>query len=123
MGAASLRWDNRDLELQVTRDSTTILEADGRAKESMPVPQQIDQCIAAELAIRPELRHADGTINHFTVLGCETGADRSATTVPISVRIKIDRLTGSLTVTRRQDDNPNHDTEQHGTCKTTKPPF
>ena len=121
---SSLRWDNnRDVELHVVKETTTLLEADGKTKEYMPVPQQIDKCIATEIATKPGVRNADGTINFFTVLDCVWGSDHSDREVPVSVQIKIDRMTGSLTITRRQDDNPNHDTQHLGACKTVKPQF
>jgi hypothetical protein len=59
----------------------------------------------AAVANNPKLREANGEINMFTILECVTGADWSDNEVPINVSVTINRVTGELTIDRRQDSN------------------
>jgi hypothetical protein len=89
----------------------------------MPLPAQIDQCLNKLLAVRPDLRAADGTVNPFAVLECVWRSDDSDHLIPIDVNVIINRVTGDLRIHRRQDGNNQHDTENYGTCKVLKPLF
>jgi hypothetical protein len=76
----------------------------------MPLPTQIDQCLNVELAKRPTERDANGTVNKYLVSDCVKGAKMSDQEVPIEVSVTISRMTGELTIQRRQDNNSQHDT-------------
>jgi hypothetical protein len=75
------------------------------------------------VADRPELRETNGEINVYAVLHCVYRADLSDKEVPIDVTVTINRVTGHLTIHRRQDNNSQHDFEDFGSCKATKPLF
>jgi hypothetical protein len=75
----------------------------------------IDQCVNAE--------HADGIVNKYLVSDCVKRASLSGNEVPIDVSVTISRLTGELTMQRRQDNNTQHDTLHDGSCKVFKPLF
>jgi hypothetical protein len=120
---ATLRWDNKKVDLSLVTNTPATIEATGKTTGYMPLPPQIDQCVNVELANNPKLREANGEINMFAVLECVTKADVSNNEIPIDVSVTIDRLTGFLTIHRRQDNNSQHDTEHFGSCKATKPLF
>jgi hypothetical protein len=119
----TLHWDNKKADLTVVTATPEAIEATGKATASMPLPTQIDQCINAELANRPTERDANGTANKYLVSDCVKRADVSGNEVPIDVSVTISRLTGELTIQRRQDNNTQHDTRHDGSCKVFKPLF
>jgi hypothetical protein len=119
----TLRWDNKKVDLSVVTTTPEAIEATGTATAYMPLPSQIDQCVNAELANRPNERDANGAVNQYLVSDCVKGASASDHEVPIDVRVTISRMTGELTIQRRQDDNSQHDTRHDGSCKVFKPLF
>ena len=116
-GKTILRWDNKKVDLSLVTNTPATIEATGKTTELMPLPSQIDQCINAELANNPKMREANDEINIFAVLECITKADVSDNEIPIDVTVTIDRLTGYLTIHRRQDNNSQHNTLHFGSCK------
>lgn len=120
---ATLRWDNKKVDLSLVTNTPATIEATGKTTAYMPLPTQIDQCVNVELANDQKLREANGAINTFAVLECVTKANVSEQEIPIDVSVTIDRVTGYLTIHRRQDNNSQHDTEHYGGCKATKPLF
>jgi hypothetical protein len=116
-------WDNKKVDLSLVTNTPATIEAAGKTAAYMPLPAQIDQCVNAAVANNPKLREANGEINMFTILECVTGADWSDNEVPINVSVTINRVTGELTIDRRQDSNSQHDTRHFGSCKATKPLF
>jgi hypothetical protein len=112
---ATLRWDNKKVDLSLVTNTAATIEATGKTTAYMPLPPQIDQCVNAELAKNPD--------NIFVDLECVTKANVSENEIPINVSVTIDRVTGYLTIRRRQDNNRQHDTEHFGLCKATKPLF
>jgi hypothetical protein len=120
---AILRWDNKKLDLSLVTNTPASIEATGKTAAQMPLPTQIDQCVNTVVSERPELREANGEINMFTVLHCVYRADQSDNEVPIDVTVTINRVTGHLRIHRRQDNNSQHDFEDFGSCKATKPLF
>jgi hypothetical protein len=116
---AILVWDNEKVDLTVVTNTPATIEATGKAKAHMPRPVEIDQCVKDELANRPDLREANGTVNLFLVLHCETRAGMSDTEIPIDVSVTINHVTGQLEIERRQDNNSQHNTHQIGSCKAT----
>jgi hypothetical protein len=120
---ATLRWDNKKMDLSLVRNTLATIEASGKTTAHMPLPIQIDQCVNADVANNPKLRERNGKINMFTILECTTSAEWSDNEVPIDVSVTINRLTGELKIRRRQDNNSQHDTEHFGSCKAAKPLF
>ena len=95
-------------------------EATGKATAYMPLPTQIDQCVNAELANRPTERNANGTVNRYLALDCAQRVDLSGNEAPIDVSVTISRMTGELTIRRRQDSNSQHDTTVHVRCSSIR---
>jgi hypothetical protein len=120
---STLRWDNKKVDLSVVTTTPEAIEANGKATAFMPLPAEIDKCVNAGLADRPSARDANGTINKYLVSDCVRGAKVSNEEVPIDVNVTISRLTGELTIQRRQDNNSQHDTRHDGSCKVFKPLF
>jgi hypothetical protein len=120
---STLRWDNKKVDLSVVTTTPEAIEATGKATAYMPLPVQIDQCVNAELASRPTERDANGTANKYLVSDCVKRANMSSSEVPIDVSVTISRLTGELSIQRRQDNNIQHDTQHDGSCKVFKPLF
>ena len=120
---ATLFWDNTKKDLSLVTNTPATLEATGRAWAFMPLPAQIEQCVNAALADRPNEREANGTVNHFRILECVSRADVSDTEVETDVSVTINRITGDLKILRQQDNNSQHDTEQFGSCKVATPLF
>jgi hypothetical protein len=118
-----LHWDNKNVDLSVVTNTPEAIEAAGKATAYMPLPFQIDQCVNLELANRPTARDANGTVNEYLVSDCVKGAKVSEQEVPIDVSVTISRMTGELTIQRRQDNNSQHDTLHDGSCKVFKPLF
>jgi hypothetical protein len=118
-----LRWDNKKVDLSVVTTTPDAIEATGKATAHMPLPTQIDQCVNAELTNRPNEREANGTANRYLVAYCAKRTEVSGDEVPVDVRVTISRITGELTIQRRQDDNSQHDTRDDGSCTVFKPLF
>jgi hypothetical protein len=114
------RWDNKKVGLSVVTSTPELIEAAGKATAYMPLPTQIDECVNAELANRPTERNTNGTVNKYLVSDCVKRANVSSIEVPIDVSVTISRLTGDLTIRRRQDNNTQHDTQRDGSCKVFK---
>jgi nitrate reductase alpha subunit len=121
LSSAKLRWENKKIDLSVTTDSSVTIEAVAKTTAHMPLPDQIDRCVNDDVAARPELRHVNGTVNIFTVLGCTTRAETSDQEVPIDIVVTINRVTAELSILRRQDNSSQHDTKNYGSCKVSKP--
>jgi hypothetical protein len=121
---ATLRWDNKKVDLSIVTNTPVTIEATGKATEHMPLPAQIDQCVKTENAkYRAELRDAPYCKPNLVswLICCDS--DLSDREIPIDVNVTINRVTGGLTIRRRQDNNNQHDTEHYGSCKATRPLF
>jgi hypothetical protein len=122
---ATLRWDNKKVDLSLVTNTPTTIEATGKATEYMPPPAQIDQCITKDMLTHPpdDLRDEDHWakfIKFYHWTECVDSANVSDHEIPIEVNVTINRVTGNLTIRRRQDNNDWHDTEYIGSCKTSE---
>jgi hypothetical protein len=120
---STLRWDNKKSDFLTLTVTPEAMEATGKMTAYMPLPTEIDHCVNAELANHPTDRDANGTANKYVVSDCVKTAKVSDNEVPIDVTVTISRLTGELTIQRRQDNNSQHDTRHDGWCKVFKPLF
>src|SRR5262249_23669209 len=80
---STLHWDNKKVDLSVITTTPEAIEATGKATAYMPLPDQIDQCVNAELATRPTERDTNGTVNRYLALSCAQRVDMSSNEVPI----------------------------------------
>ena len=118
----TLRWENKKVDLSPVTNSPEAIAASGKTTAYMPLPTQIDQCVNAELANDPTQRGANGTVKYLA-LRCAQSAEMSGNEVPTDVSVTISRMTGELTIRRRQDGNSQHDTLHDGSCIVFKPLF
>jgi hypothetical protein len=120
---STLRWDNKKVDLSVVATTPEAIEATGKATARMPRPDEIDKCVNDALANHPAERDANGAANKYLVADCVKEAKVSDQEVPMDVNVTISRLTGELTIQRRQDNNSQHDTRHEGSCRVFKPLF
>ena len=121
---ATLRWDNKKVDLSLVTNTPVTIEATGKATEYMPLPAQIDQCVKkAENANHPQMRDAPYCKPNLVIFLICCNSDVSDHEISIDVNVTINRVTGDLKIRRRQDNNQLHDTERYGSCKATKPLF
>jgi hypothetical protein len=119
LSRAKLLWDDEDLNFNVTKITPGRIEAEVATTAYMPNPRHIDECIAAEMAKRPNLTPD----NEFLWLDCQRGEDLDRGKISIILAITINRINGQLTIDRRQNTEPRYNTERYGSCTPAKSRF
>lgn len=111
LSGARLRFEDRKRDMTVTTATKATIEAVANDVDYMPDPIKIDNCLANETKIGKP-----GRENIFAIMDCQRKVGHAKHPVPVTVRIKINRVNGNFEIDRSQDQDAAHSTTSFGSC-------